>query len=199
MEKILLEFQRVPLTSKMLWSLTLIFNLYSGISRKFFQKSMINGSSGNLRSPLCSMSTFPSAENTRESQLIPGLTNRYWSWWEGVISSTERQENLTGHWTRRDTGDCAILLPYWSERRERITSPINYKIANLTHGASGNIPGKSKKSGFDLLLAKLESYGIKENILQWFKSYLSGRSNKKQNYRIFLLESRKGRSWDQHI
>lgn len=27
-----------------------------------------------------------------------------------------------------------------------------------------------------ILLAKLESYGIKENTLQWFKSYLSGRS-----------------------
>ena len=28
----------------------------------------------------------------------------------------------------------------------------------------------------DFLIAKLESYGIEENTLQWFKSYLSGRS-----------------------
>ena len=28
----------------------------------------------------------------------------------------------------------------------------------------------------DILLAKLESYGIKRNALQWFNSYLLGRS-----------------------
>ena len=119
---------------------------------------------------------FRSTENAWESQLIPGSTNRYWSWWEGVISFTERQENLTDHWTGRNTGDCIISLPHWSERRERITSPINYKIANLNHGASGTLPGNNKKSGIDLLLSKLESDGIKENTLEWFKSYLSGRS-----------------------
>lgn len=60
--------------------------------------------------------------------------------------------------TRRNTGDYVILLPHLSEKSERRSLLINYKIVNQTREASERqlacmiLPNKNEKSSISSLI-----------------------------------------------